>query len=215
MRTRQIENLVKPIINGLDASASTLAASIVKQARKRSGNDLDMFADLVQEGVQGVMRARESFDAEQGAFSAYAAYWIRAYIRDYHRTNCRTVDMFRGLRGRKVYENSETLIVDQAYLPEVRFEEASTHLETEGYTLREANIPDPETLCIMKEQAEAVRTLVERSRDAKERAVYETMMGETQDLAKAARDAGCSRQYLAKLSQRLVTDAQRKLKGIR
>ena len=42
------------------------------------------FSDLVQEGTMGLLRAVDRYDPERGTrFLSYAAWWIRAYIRDF------------------------------------------------------------------------------------------------------------------------------------
>jgi RNA polymerase primary sigma factor len=52
-----------------------LVASIAKEYRWRSSLDM---ADLMQEGLVGLMRAAERFDVSWGTrFSTYASYWIK------------------------------------------------------------------------------------------------------------------------------------------
>lgn len=47
--------------------------------------------DLVQEGMQGVIRAARTFDEKRGAFSTYATPWIRHYIQRAVHMGARTV----------------------------------------------------------------------------------------------------------------------------
>jgi RNA polymerase primary sigma factor len=50
---------------------------VMRLARGYGGRDVEM-ADLVQEGVLGVLRALSRFDPDRGVpFAAYAAWWIR------------------------------------------------------------------------------------------------------------------------------------------
>ena len=49
---------------------------IWRQARRYAGRDVSV-ADLVQEGVVGVLRARDRFDPTRGGFPAYAGWWVR------------------------------------------------------------------------------------------------------------------------------------------
>ena len=50
------------------------------------------FADLVQEGNRGLMRAVELYDPERGIrLSSYAVWWIRAYIMQFTLNNWRLV----------------------------------------------------------------------------------------------------------------------------
>ncbi len=54
---------------------------VVTIARRFRGNDLVGLADLVQEGVIGLIRAVEKFDPGRGnTFSTYATWWIRQAI---------------------------------------------------------------------------------------------------------------------------------------
>jgi RNA polymerase sigma factor (sigma-70 family) len=65
-----------------DASARTALVEqclpmIFRVARRYAGGDLEI-ADLVQEGVIGVVRAVDRFDASRGVpFAAYASWWLR------------------------------------------------------------------------------------------------------------------------------------------
>lgn len=47
--------------------------------------------DLVQEGMQGLLRAIETFDPERGAFSTYAMPWVRHYVQRAAYAHCRLV----------------------------------------------------------------------------------------------------------------------------
>ena len=50
------------------------------------------FADLVQEGNLGLLRALDRFDVERGVrLATYAAWWIRAYILRFVERNCRLI----------------------------------------------------------------------------------------------------------------------------
>jgi RNA polymerase sigma-32 factor len=62
------------------------------------------FADLVQEGTMGLLRAVDRFDPERGTrFLSYAAWWIRAYIRDYLLRTRSLVRLGTTQRQRTVY----------------------------------------------------------------------------------------------------------------
>src|SRR3954447_19327391 len=78
-----------PALDGLAAAAARgdaaarerLVAGLLplvrRTARRYAGPDLDT-ADLIQEGVLGVLRALQRFDADRGVpFTAYAGWWIR------------------------------------------------------------------------------------------------------------------------------------------
>jgi RNA polymerase sigma factor (sigma-70 family) len=63
-----------------DARASLVEAClpmVVAAAQRYAGRDVEV-ADLVQEGVLGVLRAADRFDASRGVpFRAYASWWLR------------------------------------------------------------------------------------------------------------------------------------------
>lgn len=62
------------------------------------------FADLVQEGTMGLLKAVERYDPERGTrFLSYAAWWIRAYIRDYLLRTRSLVRLGTTQRQRTVY----------------------------------------------------------------------------------------------------------------
>jgi RNA polymerase sigma factor (sigma-70 family) len=50
--------------------------AIWRQARRYAGRDVSV-ADLVQEGVVGLLRALAGYDSARGQFPAYAAWWLR------------------------------------------------------------------------------------------------------------------------------------------
>ncbi len=62
------------------------------------------FADLVQEGTMGLLRAIDRYDPERGTrFLSYAAWWIRAYIRDFLLRTRSLVRLGTTQRQRTVY----------------------------------------------------------------------------------------------------------------
>ncbi len=64
---------------------------VVSRSRRRIGYGQD-FADLIQEGNAGLMKAVDKFDPEQGfRFSTYATYWIDQYINRAFANSSRTI----------------------------------------------------------------------------------------------------------------------------
>ncbi len=62
------------------------------------------FNDLIQEGTMGLLKAVDRFDPERGTrFLSYAAWWIRAYIRDYLLRTRSLVRLGTTQRQRTVY----------------------------------------------------------------------------------------------------------------
>jgi RNA polymerase sigma-32 factor len=62
------------------------------------------FADLVQEGTLGLLKAVDRYDPSRGTrFLSYAAWWVRAYIRDYLLRTRSLVRLGTTQRQRTVY----------------------------------------------------------------------------------------------------------------
>lgn len=77
--------------------------AVIKIASEFS-NQHAAFADLVQEGTLGLLKAVERFDPERGTrFLSYAAWWIRAFIRDYLLRTRSLVRLGTTQRQRTVY----------------------------------------------------------------------------------------------------------------
>lgn len=77
-------DLARAAANGCKASMRELVESnlrlVVSIARRYQGRGLPV-ADLVQEGVFGLVRAAQKFDGERGVrFGTYATWWIRQAI---------------------------------------------------------------------------------------------------------------------------------------
>ena len=89
------------------AAADKLVLSNMRAVIKISAefsNQHVPFADLVQEGTMGLLRAVDRFDPDHGTrFLSYAAWWIRAYIRDYLLRTRSLVRLGTTQRQRTVY----------------------------------------------------------------------------------------------------------------
>jgi RNA polymerase sigma-32 factor len=92
---------------GDKAAADKLVLSNMRAVIKISSefaNQHVPFADLVQEGTMGLLRAVDRFDPERGTrFLSYAAWWIRAFIRDYLLRTRSLVRLGTTQRQRTVY----------------------------------------------------------------------------------------------------------------
>ena len=92
---------------GDKAAADKLVLSNMRAVIKISSefaNQHVPFADLVQEGTIGLLRAVDRFDPERGTrFLSYAAWWIRAFIRDYLLRTRSLVRLGTTQRQRTVY----------------------------------------------------------------------------------------------------------------
>lgn len=92
---------------GDKAAADKLVLSNMRAVIKISSefaNQHVPFADLVQEGSMGLLRAVDRFDPERGTrFLSYAAWWIRAFIRDYLLRTRSLVRLGTTQRQRTVY----------------------------------------------------------------------------------------------------------------
>jgi RNA polymerase sigma-32 factor len=77
--------------------------AVIKIASEFSNQHVP-FADLVQEGTMGLLRAIDRYDPDRGTrFLSYAAWWIRAYIRDYLLRTRSLVRLGTTQRQRTVY----------------------------------------------------------------------------------------------------------------
>jgi RNA polymerase primary sigma factor len=65
----------------LDRLVQRALPLVVRTARRYAGQDVEL-ADLIQEGVLGLLRAVERFDVSRGVpFSAYAGWWLRQALQ--------------------------------------------------------------------------------------------------------------------------------------
>ncbi len=89
------------------AAARRLVMSNMRAVIKIAGefaNQHAAFADLLQEGTIGLLKAVDKYDPERGTrFLSYAAWWIRAYIRDFLLRTRSLVRLGTTQRQRTVY----------------------------------------------------------------------------------------------------------------
>jgi RNA polymerase sigma-32 factor len=79
---------------------------VVKIAKGFWRGNQASFADLIQEGNLGLMRAAEKFDPlKKVKFSYYAAFWIKAYIQKYLMNNHRAVRLGTTQNQRRLFYN--------------------------------------------------------------------------------------------------------------
>jgi len=91
-RVSQIEEieLCKKAQSGDKRSLNTMVTHNIGLVQKIAGkfyikNEQYDSVDLIQEGVFGLIKAINKFDAKQGCrFSTYAYYWIYSYVSRYH-----------------------------------------------------------------------------------------------------------------------------------
>ena len=77
--------------------------AVIKIAGEYSGQHAS-FADLLQEGTLGLLRAVDRYDPERGVrFLSYAAWWIRAFVRDHLLRTRSLVRLGTTQRQRTVY----------------------------------------------------------------------------------------------------------------
>ena len=93
--------------DGDRAAADRLVLSNMRAVIKIAGeycNQHATFADLLQEGTLGLLRAVDRFDPDRGVrFLSYAAWWIRAFIRDHLLRTRSLVRLGTTQRQRTVY----------------------------------------------------------------------------------------------------------------
>ena len=77
--------------------------AVIKIAGEFSGQHVAL-SDLIQEGTLGLIKAVDRFDPEHGTrFLSYAAWWIRAYVRDFMLRTRSLVRLGTTQRQRTVY----------------------------------------------------------------------------------------------------------------
>ena len=186
------------------------------------------FDDLVQEGSIGLLKAARRFDPkEQCALRAYAAYWIRAEIRDYvvrgyrivrlgtTRTERRALRVFRTSSVQNVEE-----LAERSGMPEARcrllwpllaegdrsLDSAATGGVPARELLRDAR-PDPESLAAERESEQHARARVEAALDVlseRERSIVWARMAsdEPETLEQLGKRLGVSRERVRQLEHR-------------
>jgi RNA polymerase sigma-32 factor len=79
---------------------------VVKIAKGFWRSNHATFADLIQEGNLGLVRAAEKFDPQKKVkFSYYATFWIKAYIQKYIMNNHRSVRLGTTQSQRRIFYN--------------------------------------------------------------------------------------------------------------
>ena len=79
--TRLVERAQLGDAASLDRLVQRALPLVVRTARRYAGQDVEL-ADLIQEGVLGLLRAVERFDVSRGVpFSAYAGWWLRQALQ--------------------------------------------------------------------------------------------------------------------------------------
>jgi RNA polymerase sigma-32 factor len=192
---------------------------------RRWGTPID---DLVQEGSIGLLKAARHFDPSQRcSLRAYAAYWVRAEIRDYvvrgyrivrlgtTRTERRALRVFRTSNVANVQE-----LAERSGMPEPRCKllwplltEGDRSLEsvaTGGVPgrdlLRDAR-PDPESLALQRETERVARERVQGAlsvlSERERRIVWARMaLEEPETLEQLGKRLGVSRERVRQLEHR-------------
>jgi len=118
--------------NDLDAAKRLILSHlrlVVKVARGYRGYGL-AFADLIQEGNVGLMKAVKRFDPERGARLATAAlYWIKAEINEFVLRNWRIVRTVTTKAQRKLFFNLRKLRKSLGALGQKEANEIAAELE--------------------------------------------------------------------------------------
>jgi RNA polymerase sigma-32 factor len=195
--------------------------------------------DLVQQGCLGLLKAAQRFDPAvlpaqnspvrgSGSLRAYAAYWIRAEIRDYVVRSYRIVRLgttrterraLRAYRTRAVRTVDE--LAAQSGMPMARCEQLwpllvqgdrSLDFTIDGRppgreTLRDDEHPGPEATAIRHEECEGARTRVTQAlatlSDRERRILWARLASdEPETLAQVGKRLGVSRERVRQLESR-------------
>jgi RNA polymerase sigma-32 factor len=192
---------------------------------RRWGAPID---DLVQEGSIGLLKAARRFDPSQKcALRAYAAYWVRAEIRDYvvrgyrivrlgtTRTERRALRVFRTSSVANVEE-----LAERSGMPEARcrllwpllaerdrsLDSAATSGAPDRDLLRDAK-PDPESSALQRETEQQARERVQGAlsvlSERERRIVWARMaLDEPETLEQLGKRLGVSRERVRQLEHR-------------
>jgi RNA polymerase sigma-32 factor len=197
----------------------------IAQEYRRWGIPLD---DLVQQGNIGLLKAAERFDpAQKTALRTYAAYWIRAEIRDHVVRGYRIVRLGttrterRAIRAfRSTPVDSPEALAEQSGMPEarcrmlwpllVRGDRSLDHSVAGSTPPREllaSAVADPETQLAARQQREhdeaRVSSALSRLDDREQSIVRARMMEEEQvTLEQLGRQMGVSRERVRQLETR-------------
>lgn len=182
--------------------------------------------DLVQQGSLGLLKAAQRFDPERdNCLRTYAAYWIRAEIRDYVLRGYRMVRLgttrterraIRAYRSRPVDSVTELVALSgmpearcQLLLPILRAQDRSLNAElddwaTPGQERMASPLPDPETLVAEgRDRAEARRRVADAlsTLNARERRIVEARLlsDEPRTLEQLGVQLGVSRERVRQL----------------
>ncbi len=102
---------------------------VVSIARNHLGYGLP-FADLIQEGNVGLMKAVRRFDPEKGVrLVSFAIHWIKAEINEYVVKNWRLVKIATTKAQRKLFFNLRSLKRDEKSLTDKEIEDIARSLE--------------------------------------------------------------------------------------
>jgi RNA polymerase sigma-32 factor len=184
--------------------------------------------DLVQQGSIGLLKAARRFDPAQGlGLRTYAAYWIRAEIRDYvvrcyrivrlgaTRTERRALRAYRTSAVQSVEE-----LAERSGMPEARCrllwpllargDRSLDHVGasgTPGRDLLRDGRPDPEALALARETEDAARERVQRAlsvlSERERRIVWARLAAEEPEtLEQIGKRLGVSRERVRQLESR-------------
>jgi len=195
--------------------------------------------DLVQQGCLGLLKAAQRFDPAvlpaqnspergSGSLRAYAAYWIRAEIRDYVVRSYRIVRLgttrterraLRAYRTRAVRTVEE--LAEQSGMPKARCEQLwpllvqgdrSLDFTIDGRPpgrelLRDDEQPGPEARAIRQEECEGARSRVAQAMatlsDREQRILWARLASdEPETLAQVGKRLGVSRERVRQLESR-------------
>ncbi len=95
------------------------------------------YADLIQEGTVGLMKAVRHFDPARGVrLASYAVHWVRAAIQEYVLSNWRLVKAAKTKAGRKLFFSLRSVKQHLEWLSEHEIEALSHALDVTPQALR-------------------------------------------------------------------------------
>jgi RNA polymerase sigma-32 factor len=196
--------------------------------------------DLVQQGNLGLLRAATKFDLDKNCrLSTYAAYWIRAEIREYAVRGFRVVRLgttkaerravrayrSKGATDAETLASASGLTIDQAerLIPLLRAREASLDARTDDQGPRVDAFP---AVCASPEEEASSHEAAARTRDAVQDALRELstreqiiarerlMADEPTTLQELGARLGVSKERVRQIEERLQSKLRARLKEV-
>jgi len=157
-----------------------------------------IFQDAFQEGIGGIIKAAETFDASKGSWSHHAYIWIVAYVGQMVRKNRSHEKCTGQQRSSKRPKENRRVIKTTSF-------SNSKQQNTDEFDLVASAEPNPEQAVIHKQLAAAAQeTIGQMIFNERERALLERHIAGDDGLTEMAAELGVSKQRMGQIKQRIL-----------